>query len=140
MIALRFIAIMHCPLWGRQRRRTMAMPNTRSPPAPGHLSLVPAAMAALCVLAISSGAAADPAEGRRLARQWCVSCHALDGATASRGTDAAPSFMEIARRPDRADGDLRLWLSASHRNMPDFSLTQAEIADLIDFIRSLRAR
>ncbi|HEV8680754.1 MAG TPA: cytochrome c [Stellaceae bacterium] len=100
----------------------------------------PALSVALAILLaglMPPGARADAANGERLARQWCANCHVVDGgggaATLPQGP---PSFRTAAGRlnPD----ELRTWLTHPHGAMPDLGLTRAEIADLIDYIGTLR--
>ena len=87
----------------------------------------------LAVLATISPLAAlgagDPAEGQRLAAQWCSACHG--------GSDAAPPLVTIANRPDRTPYTLRAWLTAPHPPMPDFSLPREQIDDLVAYLESL---
>ncbi len=80
-------------------------------------------------------ARANVANGQRLARQWCASCHVID-----RGPATVPqgpwTFRAMAKNLDR--GRMRTFLSHPHGSMPDLTLTRAEIADLIAYIASLR--
>jgi cytochrome c len=91
----------------------------------------------LAALAPSVAHAADTATGARLARQWCANCHVIDG-TGAAGTVAQgpPSFRTIAGRVNA--GALRAFLSHPHGQMPDLTLSRAEIDDLIAYIESLR--
>ena len=43
--------------------------------------------------------AANPDNGSTLARRWCTGCHVVSG-DQIKGTDIAPSFASIAKRPD----------------------------------------
>lgn len=80
--------------------------------------------------------AGDPVAGRAIAARWCAGCHLIDGAVET--SDAAVPLAAIARRP-RYDADaLAAFLTVPHGGMPDLSLTQQEIADLIAFIETLR--
>jgi hypothetical protein len=47
-----------------------------------------------------------------------------------------PSFFEIAKRPDL--NGLENFLANPHPPMPDMSLTQVEIGDLLAYIASLK--
>ena len=90
-----------------------------------------------CVVLFSSAAgAADPAEGRGLAQQWCSSCHAV--APGKAGNEQAPSFESIVRDRDRSPEWLSAWLSTPHELMPDLSLSRQEIAALIAYLDTLR--
>lgn len=80
--------------------------------------------------------AGDPIAGRAIAERWCAGCHLIDGAVET--SDAAVPLAALARRP-RYDADaLAAFLTVPHGGMPDLSLTQQEIADLIAFIETLR--
>jgi mono/diheme cytochrome c family protein len=94
---------------------------------------------ALVVLAVASAGAAraaDPGDGRRLARQWCRNCHIV--APGTGGSDAAPPFESVANRPGFTGAGLRAWLADPHPPMPNLNLSRAEIDAIIAYIRSLR--
>jgi mono/diheme cytochrome c family protein len=93
------------------------------------------------VLALASlapvGALADIADGERLARQWCANCHVIDGSGPSNSLpQGPPSFRVAAGHLNPAE--LRAFLTRPHGQMPDLSLTRAEIDDLIAYIESKR--
>lgn len=85
-------------------------------------------------LAVQAG---EPAEGLRLARQWCTSCHVVDKAQ-NRASDVAPSFFEIANDPLRSSDGIRAWLADPHPPMPPVNLTHRETEDVIAYLESLR--
>jgi mono/diheme cytochrome c family protein len=93
------------------------------------LVLLPAALAPL-------PARADAAAGEVLARQWCASCHVIDGGQSGAVPQGPPSFRTVARRLD--PGELRAFLSRPHPPMPDLALTRVEIGDLIAYIETLK--
>ncbi|HUK57644.1 MAG TPA: c-type cytochrome [Stellaceae bacterium] len=79
--------------------------------------------------------AADADAGKRLADQWCTSCHVVGGG--GHGTDAAPPLPTIAKSiqdPAR----LRAWLVAPHPPMPNLNLSRAEIDNITAYLESLR--
>jgi mono/diheme cytochrome c family protein len=88
------------------------------------------------LLVSGASVAADPSEGRRLAEQWCASCHAIAPGQAS--SELVPPFASIVRDRGRSTEWLSTWLSTPHEAMPDLSLTRQEIADLAAFLDSLR--
>lgn len=93
----------------------------------------------LCALAATAAGvaeAADPEAGRRLAQEWCSSCHYVEGGRAA--SDAAPAFAEIANRPDATPEGWEAWLADPHPPMPNFSLSREETKAIIDFLQSLR--
>ena len=87
-------------------------------------------------LGLASAESAEPAEGLRLARQWCTSCHIV--APGTGGSDAAPPFQMIANDPKVTEGGLRAWLADPHPPMPKFDLPRAETDAIIAYIKSLK--
>jgi mono/diheme cytochrome c family protein len=79
---------------------------------------------------------ADAAKGSQLAQQWCANCHVTSSSRAGNVQEGPPSFPTIART--RTADQLRAFLSHPHGAMPDLSLTQAEIDNLIGYIETLR--
>jgi mono/diheme cytochrome c family protein len=94
--------------------------------------------AACFVLAIiAPAAAADPDNGKDIAKRWCASCHLVESDRTS-ATDQAPPFSHIARTPDFDQNKLAFLLLMPHPNMPTVSLNRAEVSDMADYIRSLK--
>lgn len=83
-------------------------------------------------------AAGDATEGRRIARQWCSSCHIVG--TEVRGPDAGPPFVVLANDPTRTERYLKTWISHPHPPMPNFNLSRQAVDDLVAYIRTLRER
>lgn len=81
--------------------------------------------------------AADAAAGAAMAQQWCSGCHVADGA--KRGSDAAPSFADIARRAHSDKSWVRTWLIQPHPPMPNLNLTRKEIDDIIAYLETVPA-
>ncbi len=79
----------------------------------------------------------DAANGKRLAEEWCASCHLVSPEQTSATTEAPP-FEEIAERPPEAIETLDTFLQNPHPPMPQLSLTRAEIRDLVAYIESLK--
>lgn len=75
--------------------------------------------------------------GAALAEKWCSQCHVgpIAGGRA-HGTDAAPPLATVAATRDAAW--LRTFLSKPHGKMPELSLTEAEIADLLAYLGAMR--
>ncbi len=97
----------------------------------------------LAVLGVGLWLGAGPARavapsveaGADLAARWCAGCHVVanDGA----GTDAAPSFVGIART--RSVDQLKAFLAKPHaKPMRGFTLSSREIADVAAYIASLK--
>ena len=81
-------------------------------------------------------AAGDAVAGKAIAERWCAGCHLIDGAVET--SDAAIPLAALARRPHYDANALAAFLTVPHGGMPDLSLTQREIGDLIAFIETLR--
>ena len=96
------------------------------------------ATALAVVLAKAPAAAANAQNGERLAHRWCEACHVVTARQAGSGSDQAPPFATIAKRPNFDAGRLALFLLAPHPKMPDMNLTQAEAADLAAYIATLK--
>ena len=99
---------------------------------------LPAVMLVFLMLAASTAqrALADAAKGSQLAQQWCASCHVTGGTPTGNLQQGPPSFSTIAHA--RTADQLRAFLSHPHSEMPDLSLTRAEIDDLVGYIETLR--
>ncbi len=91
-----------------------------------------------CLLAIVTPSfAADPDHGKEIAKRWCASCHLVERGQTS-ATDQAPPFTYLARMPDFNTNKLAFLLLQPHPNMPNVSLNRAEVADMADYILSLK--
>lgn len=90
----------------------------------------------LAVAALLAGpaAAADIENGLKLASHWCAACHVVSN-DQTRASADAPTFANIARR--KTAGELALFLTKPHGQMPDMSLSRPEVADLVGYIVSL---
>ena len=104
------------------------------------IAIVVATLLACAVVSRSASAqpmTGDPAEGERLAKLWCASCH-LVGPGATVATTEAPPFESVAGRTTDDLGWLRAFLMDPHPPMPQFSLSREEIRDLAAYIASLK--
>ncbi|WP_454622420.1 c-type cytochrome [Bradyrhizobium cenepequi] len=81
--------------------------------------------------------AADRDHGKEIAKRWCASCHLVERGETS-ATDQAPPFTYLARIPEFDENKLAFLLLQPHPNMPNISLNRAEIADMADYISSLK--
>jgi mono/diheme cytochrome c family protein len=98
-------------------------------------------LAMILLLALPSLAqAADPAEGRSLAEQWCANCHRIAPEGPGPQSDAVPSFAAIARLPGRTEGGIATFLRTPHAAMPDYGLTLRQAEDLAAYILSQAPR
>ncbi len=81
----------------------------------------------------------DPGAGKAVAERSCVACHALPGNERVL-PDTGPTFLSIARNPERTRAYVTGWLMNPHPPMPNLSLTVREIADLAAYIETLRVQ
>jgi mono/diheme cytochrome c family protein len=93
-------------------------------------------LALLAASATGAAVPADPAQGAKLAKQWCASCHVVSSDQA-RGADFAPPFASIAKRPGFTAERTAQFLMRSHPRMPDVHLTRDEARDLGAYIATL---
>ena len=98
--------------------------------------LVAVLAVALGLVAASAAKAGDAASGGKLAAAWCSSCHATGAAR--RATDMAPPFVTIANDPVRTPTRLRVWLADPHPPMPNLSLSNIEIDDILAWLDTLK--
>ena len=85
----------------------------------------------------SAAAAADAANGRRLAERWCASCHVVASGQ-QYGNTQAPPFSEVAKKPHMDAPMIALFLLNPHPRMPDMNLTRFEAGDIAAYIASLK--
>jgi len=77
--------------------------------------------------------AANPDNGSTLAQRWCTGCHVVSGDQA-KGTDIAPSFASIAKKPDFNAEKLASFLLEPHPKMPNMALSPEEAKDIGAYI------
>jgi cytochrome c len=99
-------------------------------------------LAAGTLLPVAPSALADvvgnPAEGRHIADQWCLSCHVVAPDAKRGASTGAPTFQAIAQTKSLSQPALRAFLQTPHDRMPDLHLTRQEIDSLTAYILSLR--
>jgi mono/diheme cytochrome c family protein len=100
-------------------------------------SLIIALLASLCVPAVAQEIG-DIAAGRRLAENWCSSCHVVDASSRQGVSSGAPTFSAIARMKSTTPMGLRAFLQTPHSRMPDLHMTREEIDNITAYILSLR--
>jgi mono/diheme cytochrome c family protein len=86
-------------------------------------------------------AAAQPVDvkhGRALAEVWCVNCHVIDREQTTAVPAGPPPFPALADNPDMTADALSGFIREPHPPMPDMSLTNVEVQDLVGYIQSLK--
>jgi mono/diheme cytochrome c family protein len=106
--------------------------------------------AALSTVVSVSPRAAEPASaiarGEDIARNVCSACHlATSDQQPRRRPPEAPSFTEIANRPETSLKSLHKFIATTHWDMksmpptmPNPMLTDAQVSDVSHYIMSLR--
>jgi mono/diheme cytochrome c family protein len=89
------------------------------------------------VLLAHTAAAADAANGQRLAERWCASCHVVTAAQRQAYADAPP-FEEVARRSGFTETGTVRFLLDPHAKMPNMNLSRTEAADIAAYISRLK--
>jgi mono/diheme cytochrome c family protein len=90
------------------------------------------------VVGPSASFAADGYEGKAIAERWCTGCHVVEREQKSPATDQAPPFASIAGTPEFGANKLAILLLAPHPNMPKLALSRAEVANLAEYILTLK--
>ena len=96
--------------------------------------LLATALPLLAGLAAAPAFAADAASGERIANRWCAACHLVSPDQKGANTET-PSFAAVAARYNARD--LARFLASPYPRMPNMTLSQPEIADLVAYIRTL---
>lgn len=97
-----------------------------------------AAVAGVVTPAVGDDIPGDVAAGQALASKECSRCHAIGGREQMLQHYNAPSFDDVAAKPQTTAISLRAFLQSSHPTMPDFVLSEAERDNVIAYILSLR--
>jgi mono/diheme cytochrome c family protein len=84
-----------------------------------------------------SAAAADAANGQRLAERWCAACHVVTTTQREAYADAPP-FAEIAKRAGFTESGITTFLLDPHAKMPNMDLSRTEAADIAAYISRQR--
>jgi len=102
-----------------------------------HIIPTSAALGIGMMLFMQSAAAADAANGGRLAERWCAACHVVTTAQREAYSDAPP-FEEIAKRPGFTESGITTFLLDPHGKMPNMDLSRTEAADIAAYISRQR--
>lgn len=87
----------------------------------------------MAMAVLSTPASAGVADGEKLAKRWCATCHVVASDQKS-GSTQAPAFSTVAAKPGFNAGALALFLLTPHPRMPDMNLSRSEAADLAAYI------
>jgi mono/diheme cytochrome c family protein len=77
--------------------------------------------------------AADAANGEKLARLWCASCHVV-APDQQRANADAPPFASIGKKPGFSADQFAVFLLEPHPKMPNMELSRFEAGDLAAYI------
>jgi mono/diheme cytochrome c family protein len=102
--------------------------------------LVYAVTAFIALLGVSGAASAagNAAAGKRLAQQWCASCHQVEPSAPAK--DVAPPFASLGVRKGKDPGWVRAWLTNPHPPMQGINLSRQQIDDVVAYLQSLAPR
>jgi len=78
----------------------------------------------------------DPEAGFAYAKEVCANCHAISNYDSP--VPAATPFDEIATV--KSAQDLLAWMQSTHPTMPNITLEQEDLSDVIAYILSLKAK
>lgn len=95
---------------------------------------------AVCVVGLAAGAGAQDVaieRGRTIAETWCVTCHAIGDETQKSALADAPPFATLAGEDGFGVERVRKALLLPHPVMPEFPVTDGDIAALAAYIGSL---
>ena len=99
----------------------------------------PLRVATVCMILMLSAGTADAQDivaGARVARLQCTGCHQI-GYPPRAKAGLAPSFVDIAATKGTTRLSIEVFLSTPHEKMPNYSLSQKQIADVAAYIKSL---
>jgi mono/diheme cytochrome c family protein len=96
------------------------------------------------VAAVSSpalGQAGDAHVGAELIKHNCASCHAIGADPEAKSPDPkAPRFLDVAEMPSTTELSIKVFLRSSHKNMPNFILSEEEIDGVAAYILKLKKK
>jgi len=103
---------------------------------PRRRSFSTAAAIAVFLAAGSIASAQGSADaGKRLAQQWCSSCHQVEPSAPAK--DVAPPFASLGVEKGKDPGWIRAWLANPHPPMQGINLSRRQIDDIVAYLQSL---
>ena len=98
-------------------------------------------VAAVVSLAMAQAVSAQTtvARGKEIVTRYCGGCHAV-GAEGRSPNPASPAFRNLGRRFPMGvlEEELRAGMLTGHPKMPHFQFSQAQITDIMDYLRSVQ--
>jgi mono/diheme cytochrome c family protein len=94
------------------------------------------ALAFLLATGVAAAEAGDVTNGRAIAERWCSNCHQTDSRRVAQ--DFAPPLRVVAGRSYATEKWLKSWIADPHPPMPNLNLTQAQIDDVVSYLKTLR--
>jgi len=83
----------------------------------------------------------DARVGAELIQHNCASCHAIGADPEAKSPDPkAPRFLDVAQMPSTTELSIKVFLRSSHRNMPNFILSEEEIDGIAAYILKLKKK
>jgi len=120
---------------GTHAKRRIALPTEGQKSM--RAAMLSAAAVAMTTQVLAQDVGGDIAAGRRIADQWCSTCHQIDAASSGR---LAPTFPKVANLPSTTALSLKVFLRTSHETMPNVQLTQSETNAVVAYILSLKGK
>ena len=78
--------------------------------------------------------------GEALARAWCANCHLVADNQDMPATADVPSFASMANDEAFTESRMSGFMRNPHPPMPDLSLSNDEVDDILAYIRTLKRR
>ena len=82
----------------------------------------------------------DPQAGHEVARTWCANCHLVERNQDRVVAGSVPSFFAIAERPTTTADGLRAFLATQHGRMPNLTLSNTNIENVVAYIQTLKGK
>jgi hypothetical protein len=90
------------------------------------------------LVGLSPSLAADWSQGKIIAERWCTGCHVVEREQKNSAVDQAPPFASLAKTPGFDANKLAMLLLKPHPNMPELALSREEVANLAEYILTLK--
>lgn len=91
----------------------------------------------LCAVSGPAAFAADAQNGKKIALQWCSSCHLVSEDQDTAASVSLPSFFDLSKDESWTEDNLKTFLADPHPKMPNMNLANREIADIARYIDTL---